>query len=160
MVRSRDKNIQWSLKPIVVFMKILGIRIDILDKASLFSRLLIQIVFCIISTLMLVDSYAIFKDQKKHLQNNSVSTESPDASQGEKSAGLLFLNIMPITDALIVLHCCIPYLTLFIISISKTWSSLWLTLFKIEVDFNVNQKFYRKIRRYCYIGALLFFLVN
>lgn len=163
MESSKVKCFKWSLKPIVVFMKMLGIRIDVISNDSFFSRLATYLVFSAISTLVIVDGYTAFSHQKKNLFNNSIPIFEVqlelELARARRSGSQIYYYFNSFLDYITFTHYLMPYLVLFVMSISGMFFKLWANLLKIETCFSLDDKFHRKIRKYCYIGFSLFFLV-
>lgn len=161
-MRSHDiRNLQWSLKPIITLMKIVGIRIVFYNSSSVFGRLEVKSVFLIIFSLMIGEHLWFFKEQINFLKKNSfILEEGANATAKERQETLLHNSYILIWSALWMMLCCLPYLVLFLSTLSKKWKNLWLGLLKIEKNFLLRFIFYRQVRKHCYIGLLILLLVK
>jgi len=133
------KNLEWSLKPILIWMKWIN-GINLVTKSRRIS--VIGFIMVIINfTVNAIACYAII---------GSLLTDKEIPSLKIFCVGLDRANFLLYTMG--------TYVTFYVISQTK-WRSLWTLIIDIEQNCKFTQKFYSDLRSVVLYGSVFFFLV-
>lgn len=159
-MKNRKRNaFQWSLKPVLIFMRILGIRLDVSNSISPCSRLVINSVFGLFLASMVTISYKTLFI--KHLDFSETTAKVIEKMTPDDQKQLLLLMIfVTFANGLDFILFYGSYIVLTVFSLNGIWDKLWSTLMEIQREFHLDKTFHRKIRRSCYIGIAVFVLVK
>lgn len=150
-----DKKVfdfKWSLKSILTWMNLFGIRVNGSEKLSILLKIFIVLQgFAILACILFVHNISIKSELEgcaffiglieSEMKNEMLRSIIYDA----------FLNFLFTIG---------PHIILFLFSSIGTLKKLLENLIEIEGKLSLNGTFYRKVRRQCYIGLSLLFLVR
>ena len=156
-------NFQWSLKPIFILAQCCGIPFKETPKDKPKGK-----GFWIVHTIVFLVGISIFLTQIFKLQLSVMDVKQTipeDARLAHVSNSVLYTQMHKFLRFCIAFFPNVlqmtTYLALFIFAnITSKWSAVWSALEEIQNEFDLNYDFHQKARRKCYIGPLLFFLVN
>lgn len=147
-------NFEWSLKPILIWMSLFGIRVKGFEKVSMPLKIVISvqglIVFLFICIVYGFSMMENFKEWAYFVSNK----------ESERKGQLIRVSIKTYASLVNCLHSLGPHAIFFLLSVLGTLKNLWKNLIEIEEKLNLNRMFYRKARRQCYIGLGVLFLVS
>lgn len=149
-------DFNWSLKPLVTWMKVFGTKIDVASSKTKFLFkiygfvLLCNTLFHSLSTLWVV-SNNIWAQTKVVLESN-VSTE-----RWKNHLYSIFTEFQ-ISACYNCLYIIIHIVT-FCLLLSSKWETLWCILTDIHKELHLSDTFHWKVRRCCCVGVALWILV-
>lgn len=150
----KDKDFEWSLKPIKILMTILGQEmnfdsVEVIKKKSFSFRYVTiwSLGFIILLVDVVINSISIVTVLKKQLITNK-----------DGVPGFLSLLISHISHDLLVV--CIPLTFMFIRLFTCRWKDVLSFLKIIQFDMNLSDEFHRKLRKDVFIAIFIFLIVS
>ncbi len=150
---SKRKDFEWSLKPITIWMTILGQEM-VFDSGkgkqksfSFRSVAIWSLGFIILSVNVVINSISIVTVLKKYLVTNK-----------DGVPGFLSLFISHISHDLLVV--CIPLTFTFIRLFTYRWKDVLSFIKVIQCDMNLSEEFHRRLRKDVFIAIFLFLFVS
>lgn len=148
----------WSLKPIVLLLKIFGTKIDALASSDIGICFKIYgfILLCNIYYICLHSACVIFT--KIHSDAVLFSEKYPSdlhwkyflSSQIQLAIEIICYSFLHIINPSVF----------FCSTLSSKWQNLWNILNQIHAEFPLSDLFHRKVRRTCYSGLILWVVVS
>ena len=140
-------NFKWSLKPMIIFSKCLGLKVDFTTRSRIVPVVLLLILFFCSICVNVVS--VTLGTVNRFMDNNNRST-TPIFVKAVVSCiyvadGLLFITI-PLVFTIISLG-------------TRRWKGLWRTLKKIQEEMSLNEQFHHDCRRECVVALSILVLV-
>lgn len=146
-------SFKWSLKPIIIFIKLLGIHLDVSNRASMFSRILGSIT---LMSIVAVQIYWLQSEFENFIDGASLFLPYYATSSKQE----LFYVTFGFCDSILkLLFVTGPFLVLLRSSLCNTWANVWVNLINIQTSLEMSESFYRAVRRICWTGVALVFAV-
>ena len=151
---------QYSLKPIIYLVKLLGIQLDnCAQNQTLFScKILLGIIGCSVLFLNLIISisWLIFRFRSEFSEENDDNETTLEDERFDLEVAVVPVGSY-ISKASFIFG---VHLTFYIISLNGRLKNLWASLLNIQNNLKLNEEFYKSIRKKCLVGLVFFILVN
>lgn len=152
------KAFRWSLKPVLMFMKFFGIKLDGTDEMSYCSRIVVSF-FLIFLTSMTVLNCKILHIIHKIDYVFTPTDEIKDMTSEDKKQFVLHIIFTLFSDVTNIILVFGSYLILILISVNGAWKKIWSNLMVIQSKFRLFEISQKQERKNCYIGLMIFLLV-
>ncbi len=155
-----NPSFEWSLKPIVIFMKLLGVQVNVSPDISkinkLFMVLLGFIILAVNSALNGASFYFHFNKCSGALEPFNNYTKTYNASLLSPfivvTLGTHFSDVLKVIGTQAALY--------LIFIFSNRWSDVWNSLLFIQKEINLPDSYYQKLRKHCYLIFFVLVLVS
>lgn len=145
-----EARFEWSLKPILLWMKLLGIKLDTSTQTSYWVYLMILITSCsvllhnsLVNFVSLITNFSIFWGVKF----SATSKVDLIYNSSARLVDLIFLVGIPVAFTFFTRMC-------------GHWKNLWENLVQIQEEMNLSLHFHQRCRKHCYLALFLLALVN
>lgn len=153
---SGNKNFEWSFKPIIWWMRLWGIRLDLSRKTKpVFRASMMALAILMLSVNASINGYSLYSTIDILLGKKDRQIEKGIDREASPAA---LVNI-GMEQSFFISFLLGDHLIFFIVSLT-TWKKLWAYLVQIEEKLKLPEKFYRKCRISGIIGLIILALVN
>ena len=157
------KKFQWSLKPLIIFLKCVGISLNISDE-NLHGKVFVPIIVSLLGFCIILAN--LYLNGPRGIEYGSLEWMK-DIQNYESVFIYFYFNSFAIVKLVkiisnIIFFCYVPLIHFtFILSVlwQSNWSELKSLLRKIQNKMKLNEEFHRKLRWQCFTALLLLFLV-
>lgn len=147
----------WSWKPYLMLLFLFGVRIEFCKATSWRSSILTGLFTFISLTSIVMVNYKLMRQK---FETYSYFLDLNNDKPLEDRKNVVFSFLFPfVGDIVNLFFSAGPYIIFRILIINGSLQTLWFTLLKVQDAFKLQEKFYLKVRKECYIGLGLVVLV-
>jgi len=155
--KTTDKSFAWSIKPLIIFCLLFGIRLDVTQRRPAGSLQLIMIIIFGLAWLVLNLFFNGVTFWKTFVKNNYIIEKATLTNSGRYQDTIS--NINSIIGIFINTLLPIGSHVIFAIALQHQWHNLWENLLEIQSEFKLENTFFKKCRRHCWVFLLFLFAV-
>ena len=152
---SKVLDSRWSLRPVLLWLQLFGIQLEPTRKAGAIESYVKLAFRCLAFFYMIASRIYITMETTNSLVFNS-ALKAEGVAIGMTSTQLWSSELQRLQTALAAIGI---YSSAFVISFSR-WKELWTCIRQMERAMKYQKTYYVQLRRVCFVGMLLLFLVG
>ena len=163
MMDNNIKSFDWSLKPLTIFLKFLGIPLNFTKEGASHKIVAIFVSFfglCIIGSNFAFNSQRGIEIDQLDFMKEVQNFESPFLYFKKNPHGLIKL-VKLISE--MIFFCYVPFIHavfILVVLLDPNWKKLIGLLEKVQKKMKLDEEFHRKCRRHCFAAFISLFVVS